>query len=578
VQWLFGKLAQLSPKQVATPLTGQPSGSAVNDDRTRQHGMSSQKASSSKTVPSISGAQSNLREEAGGQTAAPGAASGSSRPRTPAVHSNLQREARGLYLPPRSGAGPPLAPDNPEWRRSFAYTPSGQAAPDAPIVPCAGWASAGAGERGALLEAAFGRLRASGYVVLEELLPAEQVLAAGEEFRRYKSSHPEGVTFSRMRASRDMTVPPFEGIWTEDWLVRHPLVLSLIARYLRNSTHLSHEKEAEMSFAHWVAGGSNIDDFLTGPSSAGFPVLDLLVVVDTPAGAEAQTRHRDTILPGPCASLGMHIPLTPLQTDPLNGPIGFVPGTHVLGGDASCEVVGAVPPGSVVLYDSFLEHRGLENVSSAPRSALFAWFRVPGVYSGHTQENFGPDGLWLTDAFRRHIGERLDEAEARERAAHPGAAPPEGDEAWGFSRGSPLVTWGEERVCFRCDCTRSSGAAPPRPAGDGSRGEWYCAACWEDCQRRGTSSPSPALANVMPPEEFEGRFPEARLEELMAQGLNIKAGRGRHKLTQLRERGLFLPVDPSSSWLAGISNDPQPSGWRDALRKALGEIPRMDGF
>lgn len=37
------------------------------------------------------------------------------------------------------------------------------------------------------------------------------------------------------------------------------------------------------------------------------------MVVDTPAGAPAQTQHRDTILPGPCASLGVHIPLTAMQ-------------------------------------------------------------------------------------------------------------------------------------------------------------------------------------------------------------------------------------------------------------------------
>ena len=42
--------------------------------------------------------------------------------------------------------------------------------------------------------------------------------------------------------------------------------------------------------------------------------------------------------------------------------------------------------------------------------------------------------------------------------------------------------------------------------------------------------------------------------------------------------GYFLPVDPSNSWLDRVSNDPQPSGWKDAMRKALGEVPRFDGF
>ena len=39
-----------------------------------------------------------------------------------------------------------------------------------------------------------------------------------------------------------------------------------------------------------------------------------------------------------------------------------------------------------------------------------------------------------------------------------------------------------------------------------------------------------------------------------------------------------MPVDPEPSWLDKVSNDPQPSGWKDAMKKALGEVPRFDGF
>ena len=42
--------------------------------------------------------------------------------------------------------------------------------------------------------------------------------------------------------------------------------------------------------------------------------------------------------------------------------------------------------------------------------------------------------------------------------------------------------------------------------------------------------------------------------------------------------GYFIPVDPSNAWLDRVSNDPQPSGWKDAMKKALGEVPRFDGF
>lgn len=574
MEWLFKRLEQLSADHVVSnvkpgisPATTQPQAKAASPGAPSSElrpTMPSQqpKAAAPCMIEPVVRAVSHTQPDGG-------AAGHKGGPARPGVWN--------LHVP--SAEGPIFAPDDPGWQRTFAYLSNGQAVAGAPIVECADWNVAEDSEREALLEFAFLQLCRSGYVVLEQLLPAEKVVQAGEEFRRYKSALPDGVTFRRMRASRDMTIPPFTGMWTEDWLVRHPLVLSLIARYLRNSTDMSDEKAAEMSFAHWVAGGSNIDDFLKGPLSAGFPVLDLLVVVDTPAGAKAQTRHRDTILPGPCASLGMHIPLTPLRADrPLNGPIGFVPGTHRLAGANGFEVVGAVPPGSVVLYDSFLEHRGLENEGSDPRSALFAWFRVPGVYSGHTQENFGPRGLRLTDRFRQHVGEKLREADDAERARCPGSASPQAQANWGFLRGSKLVPWGEERVCFRCDHTSVTGGPPPLTATTSGRREWYCASCWDDCRRRGEASPAPALANVMPPEKFEGRFTEERLEELVAQGLNIKAGQGRHKLTLLRERGLFLPVDPTSSWLARISNDPQPSGWRDAMRKALGEIPRHDGF
>ena len=51
----------------------------------------------------------------------------------------------------------------------------------------------------------------------------------------------------------------------------------------------------------------------------------------------------------------------------MNGAIGFFPGSHLLRGDLSGqkaeEMVGVSAPGSVILYDSFTEHRGLENQS-----------------------------------------------------------------------------------------------------------------------------------------------------------------------------------------------------------------------
>ena len=411
------------------------------------------------------------------------------------------------------------APDATGFCREYLYRSDGQRVSGHPLVDCLGWDSANMLGRRRLVEDALRQLRASGYVVLEGLLPQDRLLAAGEAFRRYKESRPQGVTFGRMRARRDMTVPPFEGVWTEDWLTRHPLVLALLARHLRNSLDAADEKSAESEFAHWVADGAQLDQLQTGPLSSGFPVLDLMVVVDTPPGAPAQTRHRDTILPGPCASLGVHIPLTPLQLEPLNGAIGFSPGSHRLLGEGGAErdVVGAVPLGSVILYDSFTEHHGLENASASPRAALFSWFRVPGVYTGHTEENFGQEGLELTMRFRRHLQERLVEAVEEERGVCPGGAPGP------FGRVSgPLAEWGEERVCFGCNATATAGAGAP------SGGRWFCDGCWSGGRAAGQAAPRPSPDNVAEPWPDPGRF----AEEPRANAPRARHGELRHHALQ----------------------------------------------
>eukprot|EP00434_Breviolum_minutum_P030703 symbB.v1.2.027152.t1/scaffold2767.1/size71155/1 len=457
-------------------------------------------------------------------------------------------------------------------QRLFLYDSEGRPSAGAPLVPCDAWKDASPQQKQEIMEDALTQLKLNGFVVLEKLFAPEKLQALLEDFRHQRSSGmPQGVTFSRMRAERDMTIPPFNKTWADDEIICHPLILALLARYLRNSTNMSEEKSAEMSFAHWLGGGGDIEAFTSGRLSAGYPELDLLVVVDTPAGAPAQTQHRDTILPGPCASLGVHIPLTAMQADPLNGAIGFFPGSHLLRGDLSGrkaeEMVGASAPGSVILYDSFTEHRGLENQSSEPRAALFAWFRVPGVYTGHTEENFGPEGLERGNEFRHYVRPRLQRVEREQRLLSKG----DGDEdAWGFRRGARLIpwtrSWGEERVCFCCNQTALSGvsAASSRSS---MRKEWYCQSCWEKCD----GNPMPWPGNLTEPFEQADHISEERLCELQKQGLNITPGQGRHKLTLLRERGYFLPVDPSNSWLDRVSNDPQPSGWKDAMRKALGE-------
>ena len=47
-----------------------------------------------------------------------------------------------------------------------------------------------------------------------------------------------------------MTIPPFNKTWADDEIICHPLILALLARYLRNSTNMSEE-----SSSGWNRGG-----------------------------------------------------------------------------------------------------------------------------------------------------------------------------------------------------------------------------------------------------------------------------------------------------------------------------------
>eukprot|EP00928_Gymnodinium_smaydae_P022396 TRINITY_DN18829_c0_g1_i1.p1 TRINITY_DN18829_c0_g1~~TRINITY_DN18829_c0_g1_i1.p1 ORF type:complete len:393 (-),score=54.79 TRINITY_DN18829_c0_g1_i1:539-1654(-) len=371
-----------------------------------------------------------------------------------------------------------------------------------------------------------------------------------------------------------MTVPPFEGIWTNELVTRHPLVLAVLARYLRNSTDTSNEKSSAAEFAKWMDGGAQIEHFSEGAKSAGFPVLDLHVVIDTPAGAPAQTRHRDTVIPGPCASLGVHIPLQQLTMEPLNGAIGFTPGSHANFSEDALrrDVVGNVPLGSVLLYDSFTEHHGLENRSDRARPALLSWFRVPGVYTGHASENFGPRGVALTMQFRRLVQERLAKVIAAERERSPGASAAAA--SWDFSPSRALADWGEVRVCFRCQRTASLSGEDGGAVQALGGARWRCGACAAEAERRQDSA---AVAGSQL--EDGDCFSERTLQDLAARGMNVRPGGGRHPLTILRERGVFLPIDPEPAWLARVdASSLQPEGWRRNLRVQLGELPKTDNF
>eukprot|EP00929_Paragymnodinium_shiwhaense_P037292 TRINITY_DN19894_c0_g1_i1.p1 TRINITY_DN19894_c0_g1~~TRINITY_DN19894_c0_g1_i1.p1 ORF type:complete len:453 (+),score=31.78 TRINITY_DN19894_c0_g1_i1:245-1603(+) len=318
------------------------------------------------------------------------------------------------------------------------------------VAKCSAWQGLCREDQNELIADALNKLNRNGFVVLESLLPHCLVEEAHQQFRRYKPGAAGELTFTRMRAGRQMTIPPLAGVWCEERLARHPMVFALLARYLRNSIDCRDEASAESELVAWSRNGGDLDYFQRGLRSASFPLLDFHVVIDTPPGVPAQARHRDTLLPGPCSSVGVHVPLTPLKASPMNGCLGFTPGSHRVVDDDSClphDVVGVVPPGSVILYDSFLEHHGLENDDMSPRAALLSWYRVPGIYTGHTDENFGNAGVTQMTEWRRHVHGTLAAAVKHEREQYPATV---ARDSGFFSLDAPVVDWGEECVCFGC--------------------------------------------------------------------------------------------------------------------------------
>lgn len=71
------------------------------------------------------------------------------------------------------------------------------------------------------------------------------------------------------------------------------------------------------------------------------------------------------------------------------------------------EVVANPPLGSVVLYDSFCEHRGIEHHGTTDRYAMYYEFETRGVYSGYTSHHFGPKSMAQTLAFRSDVDPAL---------------------------------------------------------------------------------------------------------------------------------------------------------------------------
>eukprot|EP00746_Dinoflagellata_sp_MGD_P143140 gnl/MRDRNA2_/MRDRNA2_76012_c0_seq1.p1 gnl/MRDRNA2_/MRDRNA2_76012_c0~~gnl/MRDRNA2_/MRDRNA2_76012_c0_seq1.p1 ORF type:complete len:612 (+),score=99.61 gnl/MRDRNA2_/MRDRNA2_76012_c0_seq1:2-1837(+) len=454
------------------------------------------------------------------------------------------------------------------YKREFLYSTDGKPKATAPVVDCANWDNANETQQLNLLEEVLAKLTESGYVILDSLLPKEGIKRAFDEWRRIRDRCiKNGMSFDRIRGGREFTVPPCSGVFAEDWLTRHPFVLKIIAHYVRNSVNAIDDEEGRRQLQHWQLMGAPMDLFQKGQLGSGRPYMDLQIVIDTPSGPTNQNRHRDTPgPPGPAASIGVHIPLTPLQLEPLNAALGYTPGSHrvpdMSRGHPKIDVVGVAPPGSVILFDSYLDHHGMENDSDQPRAALFSWYRTPGVWTLDNALNYYGEshkfaGLKETMRWRRHVEEKLRPTvfAARPEASNGAEVHP------GFPYDREIADWSTDRICFRCDRTNDQGAF--------RNGMWFCNRCWVESRERGgpEAAPEPLPWNAVAPEYKSDDFNEERQRELEMQSV-LKAFKGRHKLALLRERGHFLPVDPTSAWLKKIDRDPQPEQWKGFMAKS----------
>lgn len=125
---------------------------------------------------------------------------------------------------------------------------------------------------------------------------------------------------------------PFTPPWNEERLIRHELVMELVTRYICNNDGANCGKsggvgkeEHHWAFMQWLLSGAKTGHYVEAPPAQKcMPEFGLIDVIHTLPGSVPQHRHRDTHLPGPCATLTVTAPLTPLS--PLNGPLASSPG------------------------------------------------------------------------------------------------------------------------------------------------------------------------------------------------------------------------------------------------------------
>jgi len=334
-------------------------------------------------------------------------------------------EADRLGLKPFGDGG---AENETSPRRPKLYThgPCRSAAAAQFVVPCGGFDDADEMEQRRMAQDALEKMRLNGFVVLESLLPNAWVRKLEAEAQAFLDLPQEGLIPQPLRAGRTEGHLAFTAPWASEWLLKNDLILEVVAGYMTNMLAAGRtQEEQQWGLVQWLTSGANLDWFQLpewGPKEG--PLLDdppagcsdvgqrddvgpffgRISLIRTPPGSEPQKHHRDINFPGPAAQVTAQVALTQLEAN--NGPLAYVPGSHrmVMPG---FEVVANPPLGSVVLYDSFCEHRGIEHHGSKDRYAMYYEFETRGVFSGYTASHFGPSSAEHMKAFRNFVDPEL---------------------------------------------------------------------------------------------------------------------------------------------------------------------------
>jgi len=306
--------------------------------------------------------------------------------------------------------------------RLYMYGPAASPTAKQFSVDCSAWhkEDANSGVRSKLVQEVLTVLKKYGFVVAEGMVPAEGQRFLEEEAIRMFFDTPSGFLASPLRADRTQIHVPYAEPWSADWLAANDLVLQVTARYVTNNMACGRNEDQQQAvWCQWVMEGSDIDYFRHVPPEPGHladspphgcttvgnaaevgPWLGRVMVTRTPAKSPLMTRHRDIILPGPCAQLTVGVPLTPLVAN--NGPLGIKPASHVMH-TPGYEVVTNIPPGAIMLYDSFVEHRAMENHLPRDRYVLYYEFETRGIFTGYVEGHFGQQAAHSEHDFRHVV-------------------------------------------------------------------------------------------------------------------------------------------------------------------------------